>query len=205
MRAWQRLSRCLGMVEYREATPCILMCEVPMPPWGAFYRAQKLAQREFRANAFSFSYSSRLLTAADSVTRPERLNETNASYLAEKSRDWCLCVWPVFRRMLEEMEYYGRTHSVVDEGFHEVMAHNEWVKAQCGELALQASFGQVAGRRGRKMRICVGADAAYPCGETGRGANEVSVACRRLAQRPEVRPCGRRQAVSCPTVAAVSG
>ena len=81
------------------------------------------------------------------------------------------------------MEYYGRTHSVVDEGFHEVMAHNEWVKAQCGKLArckqaldrLLAAGGEDAYlREERTLRIHARA---------GRGADEVSVACRRLAQR----------------------
>lgn len=142
------------------------------------------AQREFRANAFFISYSGRLLTAADSVTRPKRLNrETLLPALQKESRLVSVRL-AGFRRMLEEMEYYGRTHSVVDEGFHEVMAHNEWVKAQCGELArckqaldrLLAVGGEDAYlREERMLRIHAGA---------GRGADEVSVACRRLAQRP---------------------
>ena len=41
---------------------------------GGLSAERETAQREFRANAFFISYSGRLLTAADSVTRPERLN-----------------------------------------------------------------------------------------------------------------------------------
>ena len=67
------------------------------------------AQREFRANAFFISYSGRLLTAADSVTRPERLNrETLLPALQKESRLVSVRL-AGFRRMLEEMEYYGRT------------------------------------------------------------------------------------------------
>ena len=103
--------------------------------------------------------------------------------------------------MLEEIEYYARTHSVVDEGFHEVMAHNEWVKAQCGELArckqaldrLLAAGGEDAYlREERTLRIHARA---------GRGADEVSVACRRLAERSGGPAVGL--AVCGPTVAAV--
>lgn len=150
---------------------------------GGLSTERETAQREFRANAFFISYSGRLLTAADSVTRPERLNrETLLPALQKESRLVSVRL-AGFRRMLEEMEYYGRTHSVVDEGFHEVMAHNEWVKAQCGELArckqaldrLLAAGGEDAYlREERTLRIHARA---------GRGADEVSVACRRLSQR----------------------
>ena len=55
VRAWQRLSRCLGMNwEYREATPCILMCLVPMPPWEGFLQSAKLHSVNFGLMPFSF-------------------------------------------------------------------------------------------------------------------------------------------------------
>ena len=54
---------------------------------GGLSTERETAQREFRANAFFISYSGRLLTAADSVTRPERLNrETLLPALQKESR-----------------------------------------------------------------------------------------------------------------------
>ena len=145
---------------------------------------RETAKCEFRANAFFISYSGRLLTAADSVARPERLNREDLLPALQKEARLLSVRLAGFRRMLEEMEYYGRTHSVVDEGFHEVMAHNEWVKAQCGELArckqaldsLLAAGGEDAYlREERTLRIHAGA---------GRAADGGTVVCRRLAQRP---------------------
>ena len=55
VRAWQRLSRCLGMNwEYREATPCILMSYVPIPPWEGFLQSAKRHSVNFGPMPFSF-------------------------------------------------------------------------------------------------------------------------------------------------------
>ena len=60
MRAWQRLSRCLGMNwEYREATPCIFNVLRTDSTLGGLSAERETAQREFRANAFFISYSGR--------------------------------------------------------------------------------------------------------------------------------------------------
>ena len=90
---------------------------------GGLSAERETAQREFRANAFFISYSGRLLTAADSVTRPERLNREGLLPALQKESRLVSVRLAGFRRMLEEMEYYGRTHSVVDEGFHEVITN----------------------------------------------------------------------------------
>ena len=139
------------------------------------------ARRDFRSNAFFISFSGRLLTAADTLPCPSRLPggdwlpalRREAGRLDRRLAD---C-----RHMLGEMDYYGRTHSVADEGFHEVMAHREWMKARCGEL-----------ERCRRMvdALCAtgGADAVLlrrlavrlPADTAGREWGEVP--CRMLSQ-----------------------
>lgn len=96
--------------------------------------APEKARREFRSTAFFVSFSGRLLTAADTAGRPARLSPRQLRPALEKTAALTAARAETYRKMLDEMDYYARTHTVVDEGFHEVMAHYEWVKMQFGEL-----------------------------------------------------------------------
>ena len=96
--------------------------------------APEAAQREFRATAFFVSFAGRLLTAADSARRPERLPRQTMRTALEKTASLIGTRAKACRKMMDEMAYYARTHSVADEGFHEVMAHYEWTKSRFREL-----------------------------------------------------------------------
>ncbi|MCD8318320.1 MAG: glycosyl hydrolase family 25 [Paraprevotella sp.] len=92
------------------------------------------ACRTFYAHAFFVSYSGRLLTVADSMERPEEMRRRTLLPLLRKEASAVSERMEVYRQMLAEMDYYARTHSVVDEGFHQVMAHNEDIKARYEDL-----------------------------------------------------------------------
>lgn len=144
--------------------------------------APEAAQREFRATAFFVSFAGRLLTAADSARRPERLPRQTMRTALEKTASLIGTRAKACRKMMDEMAYYARTHSVADEGFHEVMAHYEWTKSRFRELercrtlldTLLAVHGAEATLHERHEIMLPDTD--------GNGAGRDTLACRLLAR-----------------------
>lgn len=93
-----------------------------------------VARREFLSNAFFVSYSGRLATAADTLSLPDSLLredwlpalDNELERLGERIRN--------YRLLLDETAYYERTHSVVDEGFNQVMEHQELLRTKLEEM-----------------------------------------------------------------------
>ncbi len=137
------------------------------------------AVRTFRANAFFVSRAGRLLTAADSVDRPERWERRSLLPALRRESARLARQMEVCRGLLEETAYYERTHSVADEGFHQVMAHAARLQAEYDEMErcrrvadkVLAGSGATAGRR--TLRSVVWRTA---------GGSLHTVSCRGLSQ-----------------------
>ena len=144
--------------------------------------APEAAQREFRATAFFVSFAGRLLTAADSARRPERLPRQTMRAALEKTASLIGTRAKACRKMMDEMAYYARTHSVADEGFHEVMAHYEWTKSRFRELKrCRALLDTLLAAHGAEATLHERHEIMLP-GTDGNGAGRDTLACRLLAR-----------------------
>lgn len=92
------------------------------------------AHREFLANAFFISFSGRLATVADTLEMPDSLLRPDLLPFLRKEAERIRTGIREHHGMLGEMAYYERTHSVVDEGFHQVMAYGDTLQGKCAEL-----------------------------------------------------------------------
>ena len=134
-----------------------------------------------RSNAFFISFSGRVLTASDTVSRPDSLGgDTLLSALRHEWRQLGECL-AGYRKMWHETEYYRRTHTVADEGFHEVMARHEQIVLRCAELErcrravdLVLARGDAVAHLREERTIC--------CRTSNAADGRRHVACRLLKQ-----------------------
>lgn len=144
--------------------------------------APEAAQREFRATSFFVSFAGRLLTAADSARRPKRLPRQTMRAALEKTASLIGTRAKACRKMMDEMAYYARTHSVADEGFHEVMAHYEWTKSRFLELErCRALLDTLLAAHGAEATLHERHEIMLP-GTDGNGAGRDTLACRLLSR-----------------------
>lgn len=88
------------------------------------------AVREYSANAFFSSYSGLVVTVEDADTLPSEWSGKqihDAVKASVEKLDHSLSYYEGLRR---EMDYYDKTHTIVDDGYHVVMAYNEDIKAK---------------------------------------------------------------------------
>lgn len=93
------------------------------------------ALREYSANAFFSSFSGQIVTVEDLDSLPPEWSgkQIHDAVLATvKDLDRSLAYYEGLRR---EMDYYDRTHTIVDDGYHMVMAYNEDIKTKQQETS----------------------------------------------------------------------
>ena len=151
-------------------------------PTGLSSRQEEVS-RTFRSNAFFVAWSGRLLTAADSLTRPgqkpEDLHKMLRGALAQLTKKQKTCTV-----LLDEMDYYRRTHSVVDDGFHQVMAHDEEIRAQAEDISRCRQVVEAA-LKGATARVRFRAERTVCFHATGDTARMHRLACRLLSGQPQ--------------------
>ena len=147
--------------------------------------SRNTARREFRSGAFFVSYAGRLLATADSVAKPRVLPSGTLLPVLQKESARLAARMASCKEMLKEMDYYRRTHSVVDDGFHEVMAHHEWLKAQYGNWSrCKRGVDALLAAGAAEARLCEERTVSFRDDESGDSAWK-TVPCRLLARSTE--------------------
>lgn len=150
-----------------------------------FSSSSDKARREFQCNAFFISYSGRLVTVADTAQGPEILGGRLLEVALRKEADRQEVRARYCREMLGEMAYYERTHSVVDEGFNQVMDYEERLKGQLAEAErLHAAIGKVLESPDATARLRMRHEVYCRMHDDG-AIRIVPYSCRKLAENED--------------------
>lgn len=92
-----------------------------------------LEGRIYTATGFFVTSHGDLLTVADTLHLPDTLTHVPLIKMLGGERKRLSLTWRNLKSLQEEMEYYKRTHGVVDEGYHVVMAQMEENRARLAQ------------------------------------------------------------------------
>ena len=90
--------------------------------------------RTGHANGFFVSYAGRFLTVAGSPDLPQEWKRPQLLPALRKESARLSRRMETYAVLLEETAYYARTHSVIDEGFHQVMEHAVRLQAEYDDM-----------------------------------------------------------------------